>query len=352
MSTHKELQHITAPNLSIVSTLCNIISGFVEIINSQGGLALSGAPNVAEDGVEMSETTSAKTVTFADDSEHEVPSRTLSYIQRNPMQLPSFLGKIFVFAYTWAFGGNLHSQNVTDDVEDGSSSAKESPPVWQLFDNLVRDLFEIDAPIGVKLPPGNDSMANYYIDMESGQFALWSNLVPSTRALIAKAVSSQFAISDTLNALDDPPPLKNQIEVDRSLVPTVDTVRYAFLVALMALNGQPVLLTGETGTGKSALIQDTLVRLSQAGGTGTGTGTILGAVFRAGKKNLVDSIMEITSGDGVIDDMSTTEVVFNSMHFSAYTSSAKTLSFIESKLVKRGRDVLGPRPGKKVCGTL
>ena len=62
--------------------------------------------------------------------------------------------------------------------------------------------------------------------------------------------------------------------------------------------------------------------------------------------------MEITSGDGVIDDMSTTEVVFNSMHFSAYTSSAKTLSFIESKLVKRGRDVLGPRPGKKVCGTL
>ena len=117
----------------------------------------------------------------------------------------------------------------------------------------------------MKLPPGNDSIANYYIDMESGQFALWSNLVPSTRALIAKAVSSQFAISDSLNALDDPPPLKNQIEVDLSLVPTVDTLRYAFLVALIALNGQPVLLTGETGTGKSALIQGTFVRLSQAG---------------------------------------------------------------------------------------
>lgn len=348
MSTYNKLQHITAPNLSIVSTLCNIISGFVEIINSQGGFTASGAPNSAEDGGEMSETTSAKTVTFADDSEHELASRKLSYIQRNPTQLQNFLGKIFVFAYTWAFGGNLHSQSVIGDDEDGSSSAKESPPVWQLFDNLVRDLFEIDAPIGVKLPPGNDSISNYYIDMESGQFALWSNLVPSTRALIAKAVSSQFAISDTLNALDDPPPLKNQIEVDRSLVPTVDTVRFAFLVALMALNGQPVLLTGETGTGKTALIQDTLVRLSQAGGTGTGTGTILGAVFRAGKKNLVDSIIEITSGDGVKEDMNAAEVVFNSMHFSAYTSSAKTLSFIESKLVKRGRDVLGPRPGKKV----
>ena len=64
------------------------------------------------------------------------------------------------------------------------------------------------------------------------------------------------------------------------------------------------------------------------------------------------SIMEITSGDGVKEEMSGAEVVFNSMHFSAYTSCAETLSFIESKLVKRGRDVLGPRPGKKVCGTL
>ena len=350
MSTYNKLQHITAPDLSIVSTLCNIISGFVEIINSQGGFTVGGAPNSAEDGGEMSETTSAKTVTFADDSEHELPSRaSLSYIQRNPLKLLSFLGTIFVFAYTWAFGGNLRSQSVIEDDEDGSSSAMESPAVWQLFDDLVHDLFEIDAPIRVKLPPGNDSIANYYIDMESGQFVPWSNLVPSTRALIAKAVSNQFAISDTLNALDDPPPLKNQIDIDRSLVPTVDTIRYAFLVALMALNGQPVLLTGETGIGKSALIQDTLVRLSQAGGTGTGTGSILGAVFRAGKKNLVDSIIEITSGDGVKDDTSAAEVVFNSMHFSAYTSSAKTRRFIESELVKRGRDVLGPRPGKKVC---
>lgn len=346
MSTYNKLQHITAPELSIVSTLCNIISGFVEIINSQGGFTVGGAPNSAEDGGEMSETTSAKTVTFADDSEQ---SQKLSFITRNPKQLLSFLGKIFVFAYTWAFGGSLRSQSVIEDGEDEKRSAIESPPVWQLFDNLVHDLFEIDGPLGIKFPPGDDSIANYYIDMESGQFALWSNLVPSTRALIAKAISNQFAISDTLNALDDPPPLKNQIEVDRSLVPTVDTVRYAFLVALMALNGQPVLLTGEAGTGKSALIQDTLVRLSQAGGTGIGTGTILGAIFRTGNKNLVDSIIEITSGDGVKEDMSAAEVVFNSMHFSAYTSSAKTRRFIESELVKRGRDVLGPRPGQKVC---
>lgn len=349
LSTYNKLQYITPPNLSIVSTLCNIISGFVEIINGQGGFTVGGSPNTAEDGGELSETTSAKTVTFAEDSDHDVHARKLSYIQRNPSQLLSFLGKVFVFAYTWAFGGNLRSQNVIEDDDAGDNFTKDAPPVWQLFDTLVRDLFEIDTPIGVRLPPGNDSIANYYIDMESGQFALWSNLVPPTRALIAKAVSNQFAISDTLNTLDDPPPLRNQIEIDRSLVPTVDTVRYAFLIALMALNGQPVLLTGETGVGKSALIQDTLVRLSQAGGTGTSTGTILGAVFRTGGKNLIDSIIDMTSSETVKGDVRGSEVVFHSMHFSAYTSSSKAQRFIESKLVKRGRDVLGPRPGKKVC---
>lgn len=312
-------------------------------------MPVSGNPNTAEEGAELSETISAKTVTFADESEQEVRPRRLSFIQRDPSQLLSFLGKLFVFAFTWSFGGNLRSRDLVEDEDMGDSFAKGAPPVWQLFDTLVRELFEIDTPIGVKLPPGNDSIANYYIDMENGQFVLWSNLVPTTRALIAKAVSNQFAISDTFNTLDDPPPLKNQIDIDRSLVPTVDTVRYAFLIALMALNGQPVLLTGETGVGKSALIQDTLVRLSQAGGTGTSTGTILGAVFRTGGKNLVDSIIDITMGDregGKVEGCDS-EVVSNSMHFSAYTSSAKARKFIESKLVKRGRDVLGPRPGKK-----
>ena len=350
ISTYSRLQHTTAPSLSIVSTLCNIISGFIEIINHQGGLTVGGTPNTTEDGAELSETISAKTVTFADESEPESRTHRLSFIQRNPSQLLNFLGKLFVFAFTWSFGGNLRSRDLVEDEDMGDSFGKDAPLVWQLFDTLVRELFDTDTPIGVKLPPGNESIANYYIDMESGNFVLWSNLVPTTRALIAKAVSNQFAISDTVNTLDDPPPLKGQIDIDRSLVPTIDTVRYAFLIALMALNGQPVLLTGETGVGKTALIQDTLVRLSQAGGTGTSTGTILGAVFRTGGKNLVNSIIDITMSDreGVKGEGCESEVVFNSMHFSAYTSSSKARKFIESKLVKRGRDVLGPRPGKRV----
>ena len=330
-----------------MATLCKIINGFIEILNNQDGLTSTGRSNTAKESLEYSEVTSAKGVTFAHDSEQETNPRELSLLQRDPSQLCSLLGKLYVFAFTWSFGGNLNSRYSSEDEDLGDAFAKTPSPVRRQFDSLIRNLFENI----VRLPPGSESIANYYLDMENGQFVLWSNLVPTTRALIAKAVSNQFAISDTFNTLDDPPPLRNLLDIDRSLVPTVDTIRYSFLVALMALSGQPILLTGENGVGKSALIQDTLVRLSQLGGTGTGTGTILGAVFRKGGKNIVDNIIDMSSssheGGGVKENDS--EVAWYTMQFSAYTSSTKTRRFIESKLVKRGRDVLGPRPGKKVC---
>ena len=344
LSSHQHHQHFLVPGLSVVSTLCGIIEGFVEIIGAHGGFAAS----VAEQSGESSETTSGKTVTFAEKPERDGPTRRMSFIQRSPSQLLTLLGKIFVFAYAWSFAGTLDSQSIEDNDEEKLTPGECHTPI-RLFDTFLRDLFENDSPTGVTFPAGNDSILNYYIDMQSGQFAQWTNLVPTTRALIAKAVSNQFAISDTLNTLDDPPPLKNDTEADRLLIPTVDTVRYAFLIALLALNGQPVLLTGQSGVGKSTLIHDTLERLSRVGGTGTGSGTILGAVFRTGGKDLVDSIIETTSraGDGHAELES--EVVFTSVHFSAYTTPAKVRAFIETKLVKRGRDVLGPIPGKKVC---
>lgn len=267
----------------MVCTLCSIISGFVNIINSHGGFPTGNAPVQTVDSGESSETTSVKTVTFADEAEHDVRESKTTFVQRNPAEFLSFLTKVFVFAFTWAFGGNFDLYVKDEDEEDTRlTSPISTTAIRETFDVFVRDMFEIDAPIGVQLPVGNDSVFSYYVDMETGQFSQWSNLVPSCRALIAKAVSSQFAISDTQNVLDDPPPLRNDVEIDRSLVPTVDTVRYAFLISLMSLNRQSVLLTGKPGIGKSALIQDTLLRLSQPGGTGTGTGSILGAVFRAG----------------------------------------------------------------------
>ena len=45
------------------------------------------------------------------------------------------------------------------------------------------------------------------------------------------------------------------------MVPTVDTVRYDFLVHNLVLVGEPVLLVGPVGTGKTSVAQTALQKL-------------------------------------------------------------------------------------------
>jgi len=108
-------------------------------------------------------------------------------------------------------------------------------------------------------------------------------------------------------------------------------------------------LTGSVGVGKTILISDVLTRLSHRGGTSTNAGTILGAVFRSGGKNLVESILEASLDSEYEEEEDTNEpLVYDKVLFSAHTTAARVRSFVESKLIKRGRDALGPRQGHKV----
>ena len=45
------------------------------------------------------------------------------------------------------------------------------------------------------------------------------------------------------------------------MVPTVDTLRYDFLVHNLILSGQPVLLVGPVGTGKTSVAQGVIQKL-------------------------------------------------------------------------------------------
>lgn len=48
------------------------------------------------------------------------------------------------------------------------------------------------------------------------------------------------------------------------MVPTVDTVRYNFLVKALVLGQYPVLLTGPVGTGKTSVAQSVLQSLDNS----------------------------------------------------------------------------------------
>ena len=64
------------------------------------------------------------------------------------------LGKLFVFAYTWSFGGNFNRQDDLDDDavigrRGGDRQGLVELDIGTEFDNFVRELFEVEPPLGM-----------------------------------------------------------------------------------------------------------------------------------------------------------------------------------------------------------
>ena len=344
MEENSHFVSIAAPPLSIVSTLCSILGSLIEHLAKDGGFGEQSQDAIPESNSTVSLTASspAKSTDFYFS---HLTAKKQSYLEKNPTQLPQLFGKLFVFSFVWAFGGNFNcpSDESMADIETTSPGQNDIPNARNNFDTFARELFESHVSLGVRLPTGNSSIYSYYVDFEKGQFTLWENLVPTSEALIEKHVANQVAISDTNNVLDDPMPNMRETE-SRVIIPTTDSVQYSFITSLLALNNKPVLMTGETGVGKTTLFRDVLKRLAQEGGAGTSPGTILGSVLSSGGSSILESIVE-TSGR---DNRRKKTVFVSHMQFSAHTSTLRTRKLIESRLVKRGRDTLGAKPGKKV----
>ena len=66
-------------------------------------------------------------------------------------------GKLFVFAFTWSFGGNF--KRIDDIDDDGGVSARSTHSkrnvtetvdvdIASEFDNFVHEVFEVEPPVG------------------------------------------------------------------------------------------------------------------------------------------------------------------------------------------------------------
>uniref|UniRef100_H2YVQ5 AAA+ ATPase domain-containing protein n=1 Tax=Ciona savignyi TaxID=51511 RepID=H2YVQ5_CIOSA len=169
-----------------------------------------------------------------------------------PDRLTFILGRLFVFAFTWSVGGVLNSYD---------------------FDQLVHDIFEKDTGIGVTFPSGSRSIFSYFVDLQVVGLEFEWNSSKITYIHLPKY--------------------------------TLCSIRYSFLSALLLLNKFPVLLTGDSGVGKTALIQ-VLATKAQSG-----------------------------------------DLVINTIQFSALTQPSQCQVSFKIFLVKRSRDSVGPPRGKK-----
>lgn len=197
------------------------------------------------------------------------------------------------------------------------------------FDESVREIFEANVKYGIYLPPNSKPVFDYFLDVTTGNFFEWNNLLPSIDSLIRQTKSDE-------------------------IIETVDSIRFTFLSSLLLMGKHSVLITGSSGVGKTVIIESMLKRLATTGFSFK-PNTILGDVFNYSEKtkasiaNNMSSIFNDESEGGTKKVRSDeNSVVKNIIQFSAQTSSNKFLTMFVSKLSKKGQFSLGAPKNKSI----
>ena len=175
---------------------------------------------------------------------------------------------IFITSLCFSLGGPL--------LEDGRIK----------FDEYLKQLASLgaansDTARPSELPTSKPTLFDYYFDLENNEWKAWSLMVEPY--------------------IHDPERLFTEI-----LVPTVDTTRATWLIEHMIRIRQPIVLVGETGTSKTATINEVLRNVDR-------------------DSNLVLNI-----------------------NFSSRTTSLDIQRNLESNVEKRTKDSFGPPAGKKL----
>ncbi|KAM5165262.1 dynein axonemal heavy chain 14 [Mantella aurantiaca] len=370
---HKSNLPFPVQDTVLVMNLCKILDAFVDFMSKNGGFGhttdelkekVDSLPNIRETH------SAANTIKSYSSSLSQGLRRREEhkwFLEKHPEKLIPVLGKLYIFAFTWAFGGVL----TREDEQEGDSliglKARDELLVNVTYDfsNFVHDLFEGEQARGVQMPLGESSVFSYFVDLQTGNFVPWHNLVPSTESLIQKEtlLFSEFS------------PMKERGDAVQRFISNVDSVKYSFLSSLLLIAKHPVLFTGDSGVGKSTLIQNMLDKLQKPGGLSAKAGTVLGDVFLFNDSRTISLLQNITSltasVSGVDEDIGLSaegiegsitgrmsasdsgirklnQLLVSTIQLGPHTSPARIQSQILSKLVKRGRDTLGAPKSKQV----
>ncbi|XP_026551198.1 dynein heavy chain 14, axonemal [Pseudonaja textilis] len=157
LNKHKKMQAFPVHQLGIVMNICRIIDSFIHVMK------LSQVSQDSKGG-------------------------EIWFWEKEPNKMLILLEKIFIFAFTWAVGGILkrEEEHEGETLIDINTSQDELAHVTSEFNYLVRELFDKKPPTNIQMPPGDKTVFDYFVDLQTGEFEPWGHLVPSTQFLIQK----------------------------------------------------------------------------------------------------------------------------------------------------------------------
>eukprot|EP01035_Chromulina_nebulosa_P017367 gene17367-22915_t len=140
------------------------------------------------------------------------------------------IDRLFFFVFVWSVGASISYEE------------------WELFSDSTREIFDEVSP-SLQLPPSGlvfdyfvdysalSNINNINISSNDVKFKEWSDVVPSFE-------------------------FKDNVPYFNLMVPTVDTVRYFFVMQRLIESNKPCFVTGITGTGKTVAVQNLLKSLN------------------------------------------------------------------------------------------
>ncbi|XP_063093605.1 dynein axonemal heavy chain 14 [Cavia porcellus] len=351
---HEKFLAYPIQDITIIITLCRILDAFFEFMSKYGGFGKSGDLNNALSKKASSVEDSVKSKIT------ENSSKNTWYLEKNPDKLALVLQKLFVFAFTWAFGGILKRE---DEHKDDTVFCSAFEPdcladVTYSFDNFVHKLFENISQIAFSLPTGDRSIFGYFLDLQQCEFMPWSDVVPNVATLTQKGSS---LLADFQRSAEN---ILRLSECGEHIhyTATRDTVCLSFLASLLLKNSCPVLLTGEPGVGKTAAIHHMLGKLEGPGGFDIKYGSILGDVLLYNeikksslKQNLhilvskahrttvenPDNTTKLETGTDKNSLQNDKGIAVSTVNFCANMTAAKAKEMILKKLIRKAKDTLG-----------
>merc|ERR1719502_1843784 len=152
----------------------------------------------------------------------------LNFASFDEATLNELATKVFVYALVWSVGvSNLNG--------------------FDAFNDYLRD-FLSDEGINCGIP-GLGTVYDYFVDLEKNEWVKFESIIPSFK-------------------------YSKELPYFQIMVETVDTVRFGYCFEILVSMMKPFFATGVTGTGKTALIQNLLIRLAPSkdeGGQGVMT---------------------------------------------------------------------------------